>query len=140
MSLITMHVVKAVPGSSSLDGDFVIDSPVTGEAEILASLTDGDKGEIAYRFGFGSYPSLKMPSDIFFQCRASDGIGKDGLRSYLMGYGRGGPHGKVSPALQPAAESGHLTRAFDRASAHFGALREVSHTPDAFLPVAEDLL
>jgi transposase-like protein len=34
-----------------------------------------------------------------------------------MGYGRGGPHGKVSPALQPAAESGHLTRAFDRAGA-----------------------
>jgi hypothetical protein len=41
--------------------------PVTGEAEILASLTDRDKGEIAYRFGFGSYPALKMPSDIFFQ-------------------------------------------------------------------------
>ena len=47
-----MHVVKAVPGSSSLHGDFVIDSPVTGEAEILASLTDRDKGEIAYRFWF----------------------------------------------------------------------------------------
>jgi hypothetical protein len=67
MSLITMHVVKAVPGGASLHGDFVIDSPVTGEAEILASLTDRDKGEIAYRFGFGSYPPLKMPSDIFFQ-------------------------------------------------------------------------
>jgi hypothetical protein len=59
MSLITIHVVKAVPGGPSLHGDFVIDSPVTGEAEILASLTDRDKGEIAYRFGFGAYPPLK---------------------------------------------------------------------------------
>jgi len=77
MSLITMHVVKAVPGSSSLHGDFVIDSPVTGEAEILASLTDRDKGEIAYRFGFGSYPSLKMPSDIFFQLYGIAPLGID---------------------------------------------------------------
>jgi hypothetical protein len=56
-----------------------------------------------------------------------------------MRYGTGGPHGKVSPALQPAAESGHLTGAFDRAGAHLGALREASHPPDALLPVAEDL-
>jgi hypothetical protein len=77
MSLITMHVVKAVPGGASLHGDFIIDSLVTGEAEILASLTDRDKGEIAYRFGFGSYPPLKMPSDIFFQLYGIAPLGID---------------------------------------------------------------
>src|ERR1700741_1039604 len=108
-----------------------------------ASLAGGHRASSgsSSRSSYGS--SRSTPGSSYHNagyCRASDGIGKHGLRSYLMGYGRGGPHGKVSPALQPAAESGHLTRAFDRASAHFGALREVSHPPDAFLPVAEDLL
>src|SRR6516225_4966364 len=40
------------------------------------------------------------------------------------GVGTGVPHGKVSSALQPAAESGHLTGAFDRAGAYLGALRK----------------
>jgi hypothetical protein len=71
MSLITMHVVKAVPGSSSLDGDFGIDSPITAEAEILASLTDRDKGKIAYRFGFGSYPRSKCRQTSSFNSTVS---------------------------------------------------------------------
>ena len=75
--MITMHVVKAVPGGASLHGDFVIDSPVTGETEILASLTDRYKGEIAYRFGFGSYPPLKMPPGIFFQLYGIAPLGID---------------------------------------------------------------
>src|SRR5689334_20287499 len=56
------------------------------------------------------------------------------------GYGRGEPHGKASSALQPAAESGYLTGAFDRAGAHFGTLREASNPPDFVLPVAKDQL
>jgi hypothetical protein len=71
MSLITMHVVKAVPGGASLHGDFVIDSPVTGEAEILASLTDRDKGEIACRFGFGSIHRSKCRQTSSFNSTVS---------------------------------------------------------------------
>jgi hypothetical protein len=56
-----------------------------------------------------------------------------------MGYGRGELHGKVSPALQSGAEGGHLTGAFNRAGARFATVREASDSPDAVLPMAEDL-
>jgi hypothetical protein len=47
------------------------------QAEILAALTDRDKGEIAYRFGVGSYPSLKLPPEIFFQLYGIAPLGID---------------------------------------------------------------
>jgi hypothetical protein len=97
-------------------------------------------GAYGQRHIVDSRPRLARQLHAGFTCRASDGIGKDGLRSYLMWYGRRGPHGKVSSASQPAAKSGHLTGAFDRAGAHLGALREASHPPDVVLPVAKDQL
>jgi hypothetical protein len=64
MALIRMHVVKAAPSGAALHGDFIIDSPVTSEPEILASLTDGDKGFICwamtnYPLGFALEPTFR---------------------------------------------------------------------------------
>ena len=78
--------------------------------------------------------------DLVALCRASDGIGKFGLRSYVIGDGRGNPNGKVPSSVQSPPEGGNLTAAFNRTGAYLGAVREASDSADFVLPMAKTVL
>jgi hypothetical protein len=68
MPLARMDVFKG----STLLGYFVIDSPGTNQASILAYLTERDKGQISYRLSLGGYPHAPgLPPEFHFLFRAN---------------------------------------------------------------------